>query len=105
MSINNKITNELLIDLDFKKQDNDGVIENITLPYYVNDGVCLFYNKHDHEQEFIKTRWLGGYIFTYQKIINEPSKYYAATFYWMDRMVELDNLYKGITGRDIIGKL
>ena len=64
--------------------------DNIDLPYWVKNGVCLFYNESPPENTY-----LIGQGFSYENL------YYAARNRWIDSVHELMNIYFAITGEEL----
>jgi len=75
-----ELTEERLEKWDFKKMPP--LFENISLPYWVKDSVCLFFNESPPENTY-----LTGYGFTHKGV------YYAATQEWIKYAHEIQNFY------------
>jgi hypothetical protein len=83
-----KITKEFLESHGFVLREP--AFENIGLPYWVNNGVLLFFNKSQPFYSFYL-----GYGFM------EVGKYYAATMRWIDKEEQLKAAYLGIIGKPL----
>ena len=68
----------------------EGIFENIVLPYYCRNSVCLFFNGSPPENTF-----LLGYGFVFD------GKYYCATFQWIDTVEPLEVAYPILTGKNL----
>lgn len=86
-----KITKEWLKSHGFKKQPKD-TFKNINLPYWVKNGICLFFNEDQPYYSFYI-----GYGFSFY----DAKGYYAATFRWTNQIDQVELIYKAIIGLDL----
>ena len=84
-----ELTEEWLLKFKFK---NVGIWEEF-MPYYVKDGVLLFFNEHRTEYE------LSDYLSGYGEM--RQGKYYCTTFKWINSVHQLQNLYFALTGEEL----
>lgn len=82
-----------LLKAGFELCDSNA-FENCALPYYAKDAVLLFFNSSPPDDTY-----LVGY-----GLLNKD-KYYAATFRWVDKIEEVNEIYKAVTGRDLTSKI
>lgn len=88
------LSNELLRNkYNFKFVSRvDTPFEELEMPYWVNDGVILFYNTG----EFNENDFLIGYAEM------RRGKYYFVTFRWIRTEYELKTIFKAVRGKDLI---
>lgn len=82
-----KITKQWLLENDFRPGEK-AAFKNISLPYYVRNAVCLFYN------EPFAGSFLIGFGFTHD------GNYYASTFYWVEHTDAIVRIYESITAKN-----
>lgn len=76
-----KLTPQIIQDKGFNLIEKR-IFENIDIPYYVNNSLCLFFNEpYKHGDSFLVG--IGD-----QKM----DKYYAVTFRWIDTVEQLDQI-------------
>lgn len=85
-----ELSEEWLLKLGFKKKE-ESIFENIKMPYWVHEAVCLFFNEGAYE-----TSYLAGYGFTTFNGI-----YTACTFRWIENVHTLQNIFSSLTGKEL----
>lgn len=83
---------KLLTDLGFKLLE-EVVFENYTLPYYAKDAVILFFNTPI-------TKWnKSDFLIGYAEM--KGGKYFAVTFRWINTLIQLEEIYKAVRGKEL----
>ena len=91
MSKDKKITTEYLSENGFRQ--NPATFEDLMMPYYVKEGVCLFYNDSRLPNEE------HNYLIGYAEM--RMGKYYATTFRWISDQEQFETIFLAIQGRNL----